>query len=92
VREGGLREAQRRVECLEYSDLPVGATGRAPGCGAGGPSALTVVVAETGAGIVRVGAGVSGSAVFGVTPSTVGFMGASLWIGIGGILGDVLWW
>lgn len=66
--------------------------GRAPGCGGGGPSELAVVVAGIEAGTVRVGAGVSGSAVFGVTPSTVGFMGASLWIGIGGILGALCWW
>lgn len=45
------------------------------------------MVAGTEAGTVRVGAGVesvSSEAVFGVTPS--GFMGAFLWIGIGGIL------
>jgi hypothetical protein len=45
------------------------------------------VVAGTEAGTVRVGAGVSlavSEAVWGVMPS--GFMGAFLWIGIGGIV------
>jgi hypothetical protein len=45
------------------------------------------VVAGTDAGTVRVGVGVSlvasSEAVFGVMPS--GFMGAFLWMGIGGI-------
>lgn len=36
---------------------PVGASGRAPGCGGGGREASAVVVAGTEAGVVRVGGG-----------------------------------
>ena len=67
--------------------------GRAPGCGGGGPSALAVVVAGLEAGVVRVGAGVSedglSSTVLGVMPS--GFMGASLWMRIGGMVACWQW-
>jgi hypothetical protein len=48
---------------------------------------VAVVVAGTEAGRVRVGGGVSevvSEAVWGVMPS--GFMGAFLWMGIGGIV------
>lgn len=70
----------------------MGGIGRAPGCGGGGPSALAVVVvAGLEAGVVRVGAGVSSSvvAVLGVVPS--GFMGASLWMRIGGMVAGWQW-
>lgn len=70
----------------------VGGIGRAPGWGGGGRDESAVVVAGTEAGRVRVGVGVVSSvglfeAVLGVMPS--GFMGAFLWIGMGGILGVV---
>lgn len=61
--------------------------GRAPGCGGGGSEGSVVVVARFEAGVVRVG---GGFVVWGVAPSgleaSVGFMGESLWIGIGGIV------
>lgn len=71
-----------------------GGAGRAPGCGAGGEEDDCVVVAGMEAGVVRVGgrliAAESEDAVEGVTPSTfagvIGIMGASLCMGIGGIV------
>jgi hypothetical protein len=68
----------------------VGGAGRTPGCGAGGLEDVDVVVAGVEAGIVRVGVGLleeSAVVVEGVIPS--GFMGAFLWMGIGGM---VAWW
>lgn len=67
----------------------MGATGRAPGWGAGGDEGSAVVVAGTGAGTVRVGGGF-GTAVEGVIPSgfaAAGEMGSFLWRGIGGMVG-----
>jgi hypothetical protein len=71
----------------------VGGSGRAPGWGGGGPEdmGVAVVVAGTEAGRVRVGGGTSGlvsETVCGVIPS--GFIGAFLWMGIGGIVGEVV--
>jgi hypothetical protein len=66
--------------------------GRAPGCGRGGPEESAVVVAGTEAGTVRVGGGAESGlseAVLGVMPS--GFMGAFLWIGMGGIVQVCIW-